>query len=400
MSHNYFRSCLTTKDNKLFWQKPLASERFDKLIADRKFQKSIAHSRKNQLMYSFIESKIASDYALLIDTKLREQLKQFTLDDFSDISGFERKEKSNLRQQSYFKIRQQLEFFLKNDIQQHKSCLDSRLNAFRRWVNISDLLLRRHCYEGFLLVFVNLQLIADKQLIDGLPASVRNNYNQLCQLSSPTGNHGALRHFMNAHQSEGDFTPLFFTYHAIGALDESLESLKDKEALLKKQLKHLNKKLNHLRREVTPEVIDIIYEFLKNKQQIPKEMMERRGHLIQLLEEVGCVGKQLKQIQINVQEQLEQRANLVGLIIKEQKTTPRTIPDYLEKTHNIIQHRFNKQSIATVKLPNPLEPTTEKTPSSSCLYKNKLLPHFWNRLGKSPSSYWEEVFTPSCLNNR
>lgn len=47
--------------------------------------------------------------------------------------------------------------------------------------------------------------------------------------------------------------------------------------------------------------------------------MERRGHLIQLLEEVGCVGKQLKQIQINVQEQLEQRANLVGLIIKEQK---------------------------------------------------------------------------------
>ncbi|HFS5638493.1 TPA: hypothetical protein ACH0PD_000941 [Legionella pneumophila] len=400
MSHNYFRTCLTTKDNKFFWQKPLASERFDKLIADRKFQKSIAHSRKNQLMYSFIESKIASDYALLIDTKLREQLKQFTLDDFNDISGFERKEKSNSRQQSYFKLRQELEFFLKNDIQQHKSRPDAQLNAFRRWINISDLLLRHHCYEGFLLVFVNLQLIADKQLIDGLPVSVRNNYNQLCQLSSPIGNHSTLRHFMNTHQSESDFTPLFFTYHAIGALDESLESLKDKEVLLKKQLKHLNKKLNHLRRAVTPEVIDIIYEFLKNKQQIPKKMMERRGHPIQLLEEVGCVGKQLKQIQINVQEQLEQRANLVGLIIKEQKTTPRTIPDYLEKTHNIIQHRFNKQSIATVKLPNPLEPTTEKILSSSSLYKSKLLPNFWNRHGKSSSSYWEEVFTPSYLNNR
>ncbi|HAT8831056.1 TPA: Dot/Icm T4SS effector MavA [Legionella pneumophila] len=400
MSHNYFRTCLTTKDNKFFWQKPLASERFDKLIADRKFQKSIAHSRKNQLMYSFIESKIASDYALLIDTKLREQLKQFTLDDFNDISGFERKEKSNSRQQSYFKLRQELEFFLKNDIQQHKSCPDAQLNAFRRWINISDLLLRHHCYEGFLLVFVNLQLIADKQLIDGLPVSVRNNYNQLCQLSSPIGNHSTLRHFMNTHQSESDFTPLFFTYHAIGALDESLESLKDKEVLLKKQLKHLNKKLNHVRREVTPEVIDIIYEFLKNKQQIPKKMMERRGHLIQLLEEVGCVGKQLKQIQINVQEQLEQRANLVGLIIKEQQAMPRALPEYLEKTYNIIQHRFNKQSIATVKLPNPLEPTTEKTLSSSCLYKNKLLPHFWNRHGKSPSSYWEDVFTPSYLNNR
>lgn len=378
----------------------MASERFDKLIADRKFQKAIAHSRKNQLMYSFIESKIASDYALLIDTKLREQLKQFTLDDFNDISGFERKEKSNSRQQSYFKLRQELEFFLKNDIQQHKSRPDAQLNAFRRWINISDLLLRHHCYEGFLLVFVNLQLIADKQLIDGLPVSVRNNYNQLCQLSSPIGNHSTLRHFMNTHQSESDFTPLFFTYHAIGALDESLESLKDKEVLLKKQLKHLNKKLNHLRRAVTPEVIDIIYEFLKNKQQIPKKMMERRGHLIQLLEEVGCVGKQLKQIQINVQEQLEQRANLVGLIIKEQKTTPRTIPDYLEKTHNIIQHRFNKQSIATVKLPNPVEPTTEKILSSSSLYKSKLLPNFWNRHGKSSSSYWEEVFTPSYLNNR
>ncbi|VEB30463.1 Uncharacterised protein [Legionella pneumophila] len=237
MSHNYFRTCLTTKDNKFFWQKPLASERFDKLIADRKFQKSIAHSRKNQLMYSFIESKIASDYALLIDTKLREQLKQFTLDDFNDISGFERKEKSNSRQQSYFKLRQELEFFLKNDIQQHKSCPDAQLNAFRRWINISDLLLRHHCYECFLLVFVNLQLIADKQLIDGLPVSVRNNYNQLCQLSSPIGNHSTLRHFMNTHQSESDFTPLFFTYHAIGALDESLESLKDKEVLLKKTIK-------------------------------------------------------------------------------------------------------------------------------------------------------------------
>ncbi|HAT9722212.1 TPA: Dot/Icm T4SS effector MavA [Legionella pneumophila subsp. pneumophila] len=400
MSHNYFRTCLTTKDNKFFWQKPLASERFDKLIADRKFQKSIAHSRKNQLMYSFIESKIASDYALLIDTKLREQLKQFTLDDFNDISGFERKEKSNSRQQSYFKLRQELEFFLKNDIQQHKSCPDAQLNAFRRWINISDLLLRHHCYEGFLLVFVNLQLIADKQLIDGLPVSVRNNYNQLCQLSSPIGNHGALRHFMNTHQGVSDFTPLFFTYHAIGALDESLESLKDKEVLLKKQLKHLNKKISHLRTEATPGVIDVISELLKNKQQIPKKMMERRGHLIQLMEEVRFTGKQLKQIQVNMQNQLEQRANLVGLIVKEQKATPRTLPEYFEKTYSSIKYRFNRQSIATVKSSQLPESTASSNPSSSNLYKSKLLPHFWNRHGKSSSSYWEEVFTPSCLNNK
>lgn len=377
----------------------MASERFDRLIADKKFQKSVARSRKNQLMYSFIESKIASDYALLIDIKLREQLQQITLDDFNDISGFERKEKSNLRQQSYFKLRQQLEFFLKNDIQQHKSCPDSRLNAFRRWVNISDLLLRHHCYEGFLLVFVNLQLIADKQLIDGLPVSVRNNYNQLCQLSSPIGNHGALRHFMNIHQSESDFTPLFFTYHAIGALDESLESLKDKEMILKKQLKHLNKKLNHLKKEIAPEVIDIISELLKNKQQIPKKMMERREHVIQTMKEVRCTRKHLKQIQVNVRDQLEQRANLVGLIAKEQKATPRMMPEYLKKTHNIIKHRFNKQFIATAKQ-SELESTTDRTPRSSSLYKSKLLPHFWNRHGKTSSSYWDEVFTPSCLNNR
>ncbi|HCM0209110.1 TPA: Dot/Icm T4SS effector MavA, partial [Legionella pneumophila] len=174
----------------------------------------------------------------------------------------------------------------------------------------------------------------------------------------------------------------------------------DKEVLLKKQLKHLNKKISHLRTEATPGVIDVISELLKNKQQIPKKMMERRGHLIQLMEEVRFTGKQLKQIQVNMQNQLEQRANLVGLIVKEQKATPRTLPEYFEKTYSIIKYRFNRQSIATVKSSQLPESTASSNPSSSNLYKSKLLPHFWNRHGKSSSSYWEEVFTPSCLNNK
>lgn len=401
VSHNYFRSWLTAKNNNKFWQKPLSSERFDKLIADRKFQKSIASSRKNQLMYSFIESKIASDYALLIDVKLRGQLKQFTLDDFKDTAGFERKEKSNLRQKNYFELRHQLEFFLKHDIEQYEYCPDARLNAFRRWINISDLLLRRHCYEGFLLVFVNLQLIADDQLLDGLPKSIRNNYNELCQLSSPIGNHSALRHFINTHHSENDFTPLFFTYHAIGVLDESIESLKEKEIRLKKQFKQLKKELNSVKKVVDPEVVDIISELLSNKEHIPRKLSERRGQLIELMKELRGVRKQIKQIQFNVQDQLEQRANLLGLIAKEQKATVRAIPDYLEQTYHIIEDRsYCKQLIQSTQQDRPRDLPTVRVQSPSGLYKNKLLPSFWNREAKTASSYWESVFTPSYLNKR
>ncbi|KTD75169.1 hypothetical protein [Legionella waltersii] len=376
MSGKHFRHWLDNKVNDHFWNKPLASRYIDKAISDKKIQRSISASKQNQIRLSCIESIIASDYARMIDVKLRELYKSFRLEDFKDPSGFEKRERSNLLQQDYFQTRGHIEYFIKKEIYQNDLSADAQLNAFRRWINIADLLLRRHCYEGFLLVIVNLELISNKKLIMGLPEGVKNNFAKLCALSLPDYNHSALRKFMSANQDERDFTPMLFNYHAITVLNESLSNLISLKRQTHKDIKRLSRNIIKLE---------------KTMQDDPSSQYDY------LLRERGDKASFLSAIKLQITDQFRQRKALLSSIKKEQGATYTQLPDYLVQTYRRLRKEHTKYQLKLHSQDNPPEPPSARDTTPSQLYKSKLLPSFWARSGKPPEKYWDEFFIPSIL---
>jgi hypothetical protein len=379
MSRNHFRNWLFQKDNQLSGRGIMPSESLDKALADRDIQKSIATNHKEQLLYSYIEHRIASDYAGLIDYKLREVFKTFTRSEFEETSGFERKEKSSFRQQHYFEVRNHFEYFLKHDIQQHKDSPDSEINAFKRWVEISNILLRRHCYDGFLLICVNLQLVEKPHLIEGLPECLRNNYKEMCRLCAPDGNHKALRLFIKKNQQAHDFPPLIFGSHAIGILNESLELLKQRKSTLEKNYLELSIQMDRLSSVIFPdyESYELLHTF-ENEQ--------------------TKISNKLKEIRNNILDQQLQRDRLLKDFHKAQQHTLKPLPVYLEQTYHRVELRFNKEALERAKNAFSPDPPTHRPANPSTLFSQKLLPSFWNRRGKSAESFWKDIFTPSSLN--
>lgn len=378
MSRNHFHNWLRQKENRYLCSGIMPSERLDKAIADKDIQKSIATSRKEQLLYSFVENRIASDYAWLIDYKLREVFKTFTMTEFEETSGFERKEKSSFRQQHYFEVRNHLEYFLKHDIQQYRDCADSELNAFKRWVEISDLLLRRHCYEGFLLICANLQLVERPHLIEGLPECLRNSYQEMTRLCAPDGNHKALRTLIKRNQKPHDFPPLIFGTHAITSLNESLSLLQQRDIVLQENYQELSIQIERLSTVIFPE-----YDSCELLKTLENEQIK--------------ISHKLEEIRKNILDQQRQRATLLQEFRKAQQHTLKPIPVYLEQTYYRVELRFNKESLEIAK--NSFAPAlpTSRPANPSTLFSQKMLPSFWNRRGKSTDNFWKDLFTPSSV---
>lgn len=393
-----FQDWLKQSGNQQFWYKPVASEYLDNILTNKDIQKSIAKSKTNQTLYSYLEHRIVADYAHLIDSKLREVFKKINIGEFQDPSGFESKHKSTHNQYHYFELRNQLELFLKQDIQQHHDAPDAELNAFRRWIEISDMLLRRHCYEGFLLIFINLQLISRPNLINGLPGEMQKNYHELCKLSSPDKNHQALRHFINNNKSDRDFSPLIFTYHAIAMLNESIVHIREHLILLKCRRKNVAKEITQLQKEVDPEVLKEISNLIEQHKRLPKGLRKENTHLIELMRENRKLLRELKRNHKIMSQEIQQRSDLLNLIKREQSSEVKPIPEHLEKTYNRIYFRYSKYKVQQHLNILPAVPSTDRnaTPPAQ-LYSHHLLPSFWQRKGNSPETYWKEVFTPSCL---
>ncbi|WP_298624502.1 RasGEF domain-containing protein [uncultured Legionella sp.] len=397
MSGNDLRSWLNDHRNQQFWLNPLPSEQFDVLISQTPIQKSISGSKKNRLIYSYIENKIVSDYTQLIDFKLREVFYNLGIDEFREPKGFERQEKSSQNQRNYFEVREQLEFFLKQDIQQHQNNPDAQLNAFRRWIEISDSLLKRHCYEGFLLVFINLQLMAKPHLIDGLPTKLQHNFHELCKINSPAKNHSALRHFINKNTNERDFTPLFLTNHDITMINESIIQIGQQELLLNNRKKAVFREINRLRGEMDPTEFDKVEMLVRDDKKNPIELDTENIALIDLLRESRKIPEQIKLNHSILAEQLKQRSALLNLIKKEQRYKVQTLPEHLENTYDEISLRFGKYKRDQESIQ---EPVSARDARPSKLYSRHLLPSFWQRTGKSEARHWEDMFTPSCLYKR
>jgi hypothetical protein len=192
MSKYVFRHWVESQDS--FWKQANASTLFDTSLADPRFQRSISVSRGNQALYSYIESRIARDYAKLVDFKLRYIVSNLSRSDFSDSSVFSNPEKHSRPLRQYFAVRRRLERLLDNDILQHDHA-ESRLSAFRRWIDVANLLLNQGCYEGFLLVIWKLDhsKMKSKISLDNLSDYHQNLLREMAVIANPKTNFKALR---------------------------------------------------------------------------------------------------------------------------------------------------------------------------------------------------------------
>lgn len=374
MGADHFRKWLLKDENQFFWKEvAVPSERMDELLTDRAIQKSIAGSSKNQYLYSFIENRIVNDYADLIDCKLRAVFSNIPIIDFRNPVGFECEIKSSSAQKKYFKRRHALEFFLKGEIQQHAQAPDAQLNAFRRWVEISDALLKRHCYEGFILIFVNLQLLAQPQWLCGLPAGLQDKYYEMCALSSPLDNYLALRTHIRLNQHESDLSPVILTCQAINSLNCSMD------LILENRIK-LQEKENLLNSAITA---------LEHKERYRKKVKA-------LNREIEATYLELWNNTLFHCDQVRQRTALLNQIAKEQKYSTKPMPEHLEKTYKEIHIRHKAHSRRSIRNWETFDqaPRNKSKPATlSKLYSQNLLPSFWGRGGKSADEHWKEVFS-------
>lgn len=198
----------------------VASGDVDRMIADKAMQASIRKSRTDMACYLFLEAKITTDYARLIDTKLREAFGRLDLIDFKDPSGFAQLKLASPQLKDYLNLRNQFESFIQRDIFQHTH-EDSRLNAFRRWVDVAAHLFSTGCYEGYHLVIVKLQQLENPALVDGLTARQQKKYSSLCRLSQ---SNGQLRAYIDEDSHPSRFKPVPLWSLSLSALMEQLGS--------------------------------------------------------------------------------------------------------------------------------------------------------------------------------
>ena len=309
---------------------PFFSQKWDRMIGKSTMQKAISNNKKAQQWYTHIESTIAQDHARLINCKLREGFEQLKQSDFHDTKGFAEYKKSSLTLRKFFKTRDTLEFYIQNDVTQHKN-RDSQLSAFRRWVSVAELLLKKNCYEGFFLVIAKaISIDIDYHFYKELPKICQSKFDAFNDLISPIDNYAALRKYIADNKQDHDFIPVFLQSKDLTMFNQILG---DKQHLSSKELP----------------VGDALLNSCLRKEKIIREIM-------------ASMGKE-----------------------------PSVLPEHLATAYNLIQKRYKKldsenesQVVKPYKLPVHINHST--------LYSKKILPSFWSR-GCTSDKYWNKVFS-------
>lgn len=368
-----FQTYLEKQENSLFWLKPLPSRKMDVCISDPKIQHDIAKNGHLPFIV-YVERTIVFDYAMLIDQKLRLAFNGLTREEFKNPEGFERKDRSSKNQAHYYNVRNHLEYLIKSEIQQENP--DAQLNAFRRWVMIAQELLNRHCYEGYLLVAVHLQLNATPQLINGLPKSIRKSYSDLIQLCASDKNHCALRNHIKAHQQKHDLPPILFWHHAMTVLNCSMERHQTNIDALRAQKEKLKQ-----------DIAQYVFKFND-----PNPLTHLKNDLVSVRRKIG------KHIR-SFNSELRQKNRLLTEIENAQAIHGRLLNEHHEGTYSLIKHEYEAKIDCAYNTPclsarASQRSEAQKATPSSTLYSNKLLPSFWSRKCRTAESLWGEAFQP------
>lgn len=161
-------------------------------------------------------AKIIEQYARLIGAMLWSAFANLTRKDLAQSSGFARPEKASPSLSHYFNIYNTLELFIKNNLGD-KTDDQTRVIAFRKWMDAAAVLEQNQCFEGFWLILINLILAQNDALRAQLPVEYNKKLDDYIALSSPVNNYGNLRRRIGT--GKGAFYPVFLWFKDLTLLD-------------------------------------------------------------------------------------------------------------------------------------------------------------------------------------
>ena len=207
-----------------FYAQPILSKHWDEQIgADPDLQKDISKSRKAQTHYGYVEARIASDHANLIDHQLRKAFQQLEWHDFANVDGYAKDSKATPNQRMFFKVRNILSHYIHSDIKDHE-LHDSKLHAFRRWISVAELLLKKHNYEAVLMVVTTLfEIDVLYRFTKELPDYSKEQFNSLMDLCAPNDFFKTIDAHIKKYKKNEDLVPVSILSSRLTSLDTRLE---------------------------------------------------------------------------------------------------------------------------------------------------------------------------------
>ncbi|KTC98002.1 RasGEF domain-containing protein [Legionella erythra] len=383
---------------------PFFSIRWDRLISHADIQKQIRKDKQAHEIYSYVESSLAHQQAKLIKITLRQAFNNLTEDDLANTAGFSNDKKATPRQKAYFHAHHTLQYYLRRDILEHTSRA-ARLNAFRRWIDVADILFSRHCYEGGMLVSVTLNLL-DSYLRceDELPAVSRKKLNHLLDMYSPAGNFKRLRQHIKDHQSENSFPLVTVIGKDLTFIDENLNTLQKamNEFLIawknqKKAQKQAMYATEGREGDVLTQKHFKIYHGHKIRSAVKpqhahshkKEAAQEKEFSIEelLAFPADKAPAEYNTMRNNYLAAVKEKMDFIRTLLPEKKEQLPMLPHQLQSAYEQTERLYKENGLDSL-----LEGINANTKKST-LYSEKLLPGFFSRGGRSPEKHWDKLFT-------
>lgn len=208
------------------------------------------------------------EYATLLDIQIRNAFQKVKLGDLKNPTGFTNLKDASQELKNFFACRKIFEQFIHDDITESAQ-QKAQLRAFKKWMNIAEILLEKHNYEAYCMVVYRLsQIDMDFKLSDELSSKNKQRFKVLETFASPASNFTALRAHMKSNLDPRKFSPTFLLSKDLTSLNEVLgkntQSSKKDETLLqvttqRKQeiptlTKHLENTFKHLTERYQSEV--------------------------------------------------------------------------------------------------------------------------------------------------
>ncbi|KTD57291.1 RasGEF domain-containing protein [Legionella shakespearei] len=210
----------------------------DRIVVHQKRPLPVIPKPLHSVLYSDKTNytKIIEHYASLIATMLWSAFANLTRNDLSESSSFARPEKASPALRHYFNIYSTLQLFIKNNLGDEADD-QTRVIAFRKWLDAADVLEQNQCFDGFWLVLIALILAQNDTLRAQLPAEYNKKLDEYMALSSPLNNYANLRN--RIAKGKGGFYPVFLWFKDLTLLDAWDENDQSHNTMISRQKESL-----------------------------------------------------------------------------------------------------------------------------------------------------------------
>lgn len=383
---NWFRGTNTTlrsfsnwyQENNSFLDTPLASQEWDKQISKVRVRKALATSTEKTDLCQQVETRLAQDYADLLDIQLRSAFQKLEVNDIANPVGFSDISHGSINMQNYFQCYNVMDKFIEADITGHAKRA-TKLHAFERWVEVANILLNQHQnYEAFTLVMLRLSVVeTDLKNLVGLADSSRDTYDALRVYISPLGNFKQLRKHMEDNNDPKVLRPSFLLSKDILFLNETLG-------------KHKNLKSSEIK--TTHES----YENIKKKEEILAQFVATQSTEVKKQPSHLQVTYKILEEQYLAQAELQQRNDRLANENAKPTTRPRRNSADAElpkkKTEPMVEEKGHKRQ-RSKSLDSGLAPKPEITaPKETKKHSNsKVGLTFWQQPGGTELDRMTEI---------